>query len=238
MDKKYFVEIDGVCAEGENRQEFVMNYLAALYEKNKGLDNMSRIQAYVQHFVNNFSYDKDLRNKIVDDEGLNTFEKSEEALCNLFVNKKGVCQQFSQALALLTVLDYKRSGDGVPLHYVVTDVDVNGESLAHAFNVVKNRKNEVWFIVDISSMIHAEAGDYKQSLTKFYLRTPKQYYENMKEENVEILTLVKEGQVYGYPLVSDLSEYYRLLNGDKDMGEKYKGLWLGFDVGDAENSNV
>ena len=93
MDKKYFVEIDGICAEGESRQEFVMNYLAALYEKNKGLDNMSRIQAYVQHFVNNFSYDKDLRNKIVDDEGLNTFEKSEEALCNLFVNKKGVCQQ-------------------------------------------------------------------------------------------------------------------------------------------------
>ena len=235
-EEYYFGLVGRRKVEGATKKEFIINYLTAVYEQNKDLDNVGRMQVYVDYFVDNFSYDKDLRNRVIADSGVETFEKTEHNLFNLLYEGKGVCQQLSQALSLLSQIDYMKTKDALPLYYVATDIKLDGQDLAHAFNVIR-KGNKVWYVIDISSMIHAKQGDYTQEKGAFYLRESREYCENMKKEGVEILTLIRQGLVCAFPFLQDTDEYYRIINEDKETMKKYCGAWLAFDNGEIENND-
>lgn len=235
-EEYYFGLVGRQKVEGATKKEFIINYLTAIYEQNKDLESVDRMQAYVDYFVKNFSYDIDLRNRVIADKGVETFEKSEENLFNLLYEGKGVCQQLSQALSLLSQIDYTKTKNALPLFYTATDIKLGGKDLAHAFNVIRNG-NKVWYVVDTSSMIHSKQGDYKQEQSAFYLKEDKGYCENMRKEGVEVFSLNKQGKICALPFLADTDEYYRLLNEDKEVMKKYCGVWLEFDNGAIENED-
>lgn len=230
-DKKYMGEFAGQKIEADSKKDYIYNALAALYKQYKNLPNGGRVKSYASYFANNFSYDKTFGDEVISNNGLVTAEAIEDQLFKLIKEGKGVCQQFAQALTLLTKIDYEKSGNGLKLNYAVADVvDVKGRKVFHAFNVVRSG-SDVGLIIDISSMIHCMEGDYKQEANAFYAKTTQEYYQNMKSEGAEVLP-GSSSKVFIYPEGRNFDDYYQLLNSDEEI---YGGVWLNFDKDDIEN---
>ena len=192
--------------------------------------------AYVDYFVKNFSYDKDLRDRVIETNGSASVEQSENDLYTLIHDGKGVCQQLSQALSLVSQIDFSYTKNAMVLYYVATDININGQELAHAFNVL-NVGNSNALVIDISSMIHAKDGDYRQDKKDFFLQGGDTYCQNMEREGVEIKTHRENGNIIAYPFLIDTNEHYKLLNNDQQAFDKYQdsGVVFRFRNYDIEN---
>ena len=237
MANKYIGTFAGEQIEADTKQEYIISALTKLYEKNKQLDPVGRMAAYVDYFVDNFSYDKSLRERVISTNGSDSLQQSEDDLYSLIHDGNGVCQQLSQALSLVSQIDFSQTKKGMILYYVATDIKLNGQDLAHAFNVL-NIGNSNALVIDISSMIHAKDGDYKQEKSAFFLKDGTAYCNNMESEGVEIKTHKENGNIITYPFLIDTNEHYKLLNNDKQTFEKYQnnGVVFNFKHEDIESS--
>ena len=232
-NKKYVGTFAGQEIQADSKKEYVYNALTALYEQCKNLPNGGRLKAYANYFANNLSYDKGFRNEVIANNGMNNAEAIENQLFKLIKEGKGVCQQFSAALTLLTQIDCEKSGNGIKLRYALADVVVDGEKVMHAFNVIR-AGDEVGLVIDISSMIHCNEGDYKNNAQAFFAKDSKEYYQNMKAEGVELLPK-SYMRVFVYPEGNNFDDYYQLLNSDEEI---YGGAYLNFDKGDDIENEI
>lgn len=231
-EKQYIGTFAGQEIQADSKKEYVFNALSALYEKNKNLSVEERLIAYSDFFANNFSYDKEFRNEVIAKKGMDTSVDIENQLFKLIKEGKGVCQQFTQAMTLLTQIDYDNSGNGIKLDYAVTDVVVEDKSVMHAFNVIR-MNNKVALVIDLSSMIHSVERDYKQSSNAFFIKNSLDYSRNMKAEGVEIITTSK-GKIFTYPRGENFDACYNTLISDQEI---FGGAWLDFEKDDdIENS--
>ena len=184
-------------------KEQVFAELEKIYDKYKNLDTVSRWLGYIDYFLDNYTYNKeyfeaakkrgfgaDRRNK----------EEIEGQLLKLLKENTGVCEQFSQAIAILSQIDYEKTKDlkeknnrGVVFGCMVCSLHKDGKDITHEVNYRKNGDSIV--ILDLSSMIHAKNGDFKnlgcEEPALFGFVTLEQYMQNLQEYNMPLVPLNK-----------------------------------------------
>lgn len=92
-------------AKENTNEEYVLNYLSDLVDKNKTLPPKQRLENYIKHFVDIGRYDKQRRDAIVGGSVEESLDLSEKELREFLQTGDGVCQQFAQALSLIGVID-------------------------------------------------------------------------------------------------------------------------------------
>ena len=146
----YYGLVGRVRVEGKSYKEFTLNYLKELVNQYKNIDLKDRLKAYIQYFVDNFKYDKHERDRVIREYttgSTETTDKNIEALFNFFYMGSGVCQQFSQALALIGNIDKDFIQNNIYVHYAECEIIKDIEA-GHAVNIVNN--NGQISIADIS----------------------------------------------------------------------------------------
>ncbi len=214
INNKYFGKVGTINVEGKTYKEFTLNYLKAVIETHKELPMQKRLRAYILFFVNKFSYDKSMRDKILNrKDEIITKELKEERLFNLCNSNKGVCEQLSQAFALLTFMDKELSKE-INVYECDFTISVKGKEMAHATNLVV-MENKV-YLLDISSMIHCKEKDYSGDIWDYGMVLLENYIENQKQNDFQIVpnTLDKKGTYllcYKNNLTEDIEGYYDIL---------------------------
>ncbi len=190
-EKFYTGNVNDRQVKGKTYKEFIINYLTELASQYKELDVLDRLDAYIGYFIKNFSYDKDLRDKILTTEFVETRENREKSLFELLHDKKGVCDQLAQAFSLLGCID-ETWKNGVIIEYSACKLLVKGKEISHATNhlVVGNQK----FALDLSTMIHCKQKDdgHYANLEDFRLVSLEEYEKNLSYLGIEILPLEKD----------------------------------------------
>jgi len=206
----YSKTINDITVTGATYQEFVINYLTSLVEQYKDLDKEARLVKYIEHFLHNFKYNKTMREDILAKNEHETFETNEQRLFNLLYKGEGVCMQFSQALSLLSLIDWNITKDAILINLVTNRINVNGKKMGHAINIINSR-----LVIDISSMLHSQDGDYNQESYSFGLVNLEEYIDNIAKENIKIIpTADTESETYmaGYKLLAYIDKYYKFIN--------------------------
>ena len=242
----YYGLVGRVRVQGRSYEEFTLNYLKELVNQNKKIESLKdRLKSYIQYFVDNFSYDKKERDRVLKEYetgSTETTDKNIETLFNLLYNGSGVCQQFSQALALTTMIDEDFVKNDIYVYYATCQISVNDKELGHAINLVSNDRGTTQF-VDISSMIHSKEGDFKQDVWSFGMVSQDDYLNNINKENMNIVPIDKESkEVYmvKFKILKDLNAYHLALNLDNNAllandSELLKGLATKYTVKLLEN---
>ncbi len=202
MDKKntqkeevFKGKVNDVEVSGKTYKEFTINYLTELVNQYKNLPDKERVKAYLDYFLANFNYDKVHREDILSQKQTETFEGNEKELFTLLHDGKGVCQQFAQAIALLSVIDQNITKSGYFRASYANCRIFKGRKMGHAINLCSIGNDTV--IIDVSSMIHARDKDYKLDKYCFGLVSVEDYMQNLKQEDCEII-----------PIAEDLNETY------------------------------
>lgn len=226
MDKKkpeinYCGLLNKVSIKGNDHTEYTINYLKELVNQYKNIKNLNiRLKAYIQFFVNNFSYNKYERDRIITEYKTGSTETTETNIASLFrlvFEGTGVCQQFSQALALTTMIDEDFNKNNIYIHYATCEISLKGKEMGHAINLVND--NGKVFYVDISSMIHAKEGDYNQDIWSFGMLSLEDYLENINKEEMDIVPINKNSnEIYmvKYKILTDINAYHLALNLDNN----------------------
>ncbi len=208
----YYGLVGRLRVEGKTYKEFTLNYLKAIIETYKELPNTQRLKAYIQYFVDNFSYDKKRFEQWANSKGEVIAGDKEKNLFNLCYLKKGTCEQFSQAFALLTFMDKKLSQE-----FAIYESDFNilrDIEMAHATNLILI--NDKVYIVDISSMIHCKEKDYAGKVWDYGLVVIDNYIENLKQNDIKIIPNTEDGKrtvllCYKNNLTDNVEEYFDIL---------------------------
>ncbi len=226
-------DVDGKRIEGKTRKEFVKNFLTAVFEQFQGLEMTERLTAYINFFVEHFSYDKKQRDEILSRKArymdyfveqfalgkqkeikpfkAESFEENETSLARLLTTGKGVCQQFAQAFALLTLIDYLHTKDAPLCHYVGCRVEMGGKQMGHAVNAITFTDQPI--IIDISSMIHCKEGDFLQDKDDFGPVYLKDYMKSLAKGGNKLLSNATDSNyMSSYAILGDFDEYYKFLN--------------------------
>ena len=244
-NSKFVGEVNGRKIVEENCKNFVINYLTEVFNEYKQLEPTDRLTAYIKFFVDNFSYDKKLRDDILSKKSkymdyfveqfalgkqkeikpfnAESFKEKEFNLARLFQEKKGVCQQFAQAFALLTLIDYVHTKDAPLSHYVGCRIEMNGKKVGHAVNAITFTGEPI--IIDISSMIHCKEKDLSQPTNDFGPVYLKDYIKNLAKGGNKLLSSNSEdgNNMISYPIYANVGDYYNFLNlPTKEVLEKYK----------------
>jgi len=199
--------INGKEIIGENCSEFVRKCLQEISFMYKGFSAEERIKKYIEYFVNNFSYDVDHKDFVLSGEYHDTMDQQEKDLSNLFINKKGVCHQFAQALSLLSCFDKE-----IQINYCFCSLidEYTEENVAHANNVVIINGDAK--IVDISSMIHSRDKIYKQEILAFSLISFEEYIQNLRKEKMHYYPEDEKYRLGSIKYIKDFDTYHYLLN--------------------------
>ena len=214
-------------AKENTNEEYVLNYLSDLVDKNKTLPPKQRLENYIKHFVDIGRYDKQRRDAIVGGSVEESLDLSEKELREFLQTGDGVCQQFAQALSLIGVID----GDMNIFYSACNLLNKEGKKIGHALNVVIMDGNA--FVVDLSSLIHCKEKDYKSSPQNFYNVKLEEYIENLKKEGVELISFNKDEKgEYDHYLATlkllgkeNLDAYYLLINlPASEINEKYSNF--------------
>ena len=188
-------------------KEQVLIELEKIYDMYKDKSNIERISAYIQYFVDNYSYDYDYYNtqsKLENKDKPRTKQDIEEQLLKLLVEKKGVCEQFSQALAILSRIDYEKTVGTKDQGFIVDCLECSlgrdGEEIAHEINAILSNNDVI--VVDISSAIHAKCGDWKEKgcedYTKFVFVQLVDYMRNLQKYKMQLLPLNKDDNTLAF----------------------------------------
>lgn len=213
--------VNGVKVQGKTNKELTINYLTELVNQNKSLSNTERLLNYIEYFCDNFSYNKQHREDVLSGRVEDSFQQNEKDLSKLFTSGHGVCQQLSQGLSLLSVIDRSITGDGILIPYtnlrVSAVVNEDGKEvvkkMGHAINVFQLK--DMTAVIDISSMLHAKEGDFNQDKYNFGMVLLPNYIKNLKKEKEEIIPIAdSEENTYmaNYTINLDVDTYYNMLN--------------------------
>lgn len=224
--KGYFATVNGVNVEGKTYTEFTINYLTELVNQNKNLDFTDRLYAYIDYFVKNFSYDNDLRDRVLSRMIDETTEIKEESLLNLLHDGRGVCDQLAQAFSMLGSIDSELWQHGIVIEYSTCNISVKGKKMGHAVNHIVVGGNR--FVVDLSTIIHCRQKDYQADEELFKLVGLDEYRENMESIGIDILPLGEEieEQFANFKLHIDPKEYYKRLNTPTDEINSKHQDWI------------
>ena len=211
QENLFLAQINNKTISADSPKELVRNCLQEIYNKFKDLPADERKQAYVDYFVKTFSYDDNLRTNTLAEDRKPSFELSEQELANLFITKKGVCNQFAQALALLSNFD-----DEFIIRYCVCEVYIESEqkTVGHAINCYEhNSKQE---IIDISSAIHCKEGKYTENReSDFEFVNFDDYILNLEKDAVKYAYKCNDRSKYilqAYQRFKTFDNNYLLLN--------------------------
>lgn len=225
-------EINGKIIKGHNYKELVVNCLQEIYNLYKHLPVEERIKSYINFFVDNYSYSKNLRNNVLYTNRVESKENYEKELAELFINGTAVCHQFAQALSLLSCFD---SEFVIQYCYCKAFVEKENVEVGHVCNaVLLNGKIR---IVDVSSMIHARDKEYKQDKSAFYMIDLRDFIKNLGNEDIKFLSKSEDGERYILGAISyrkNFDENYSILNLTRE--EKRK-LDLGYNFWEVPVEN-
>lgn len=244
-DKKeettYFGLVDKIRVEGKTYKEFTINYLKALIETYKDLPTPERVKAYIEYFINNFSYDKEERDKrLKNSQTPETKEFKEKKLFELFSTNKGVCEQFSVGFALLSRMDEDIKRD---FNIFVADCKIETfQEMAHALNIFKT--TDGFMFLDLSAMIHCKEKDNVGEIWDYGPVPIEKYIENQKRNDFKIIPNGSDGGtyllVYRNNSTKDISEYYDLLTQPAGvLNTDLRNEWFNVDISSYfEENNV
>lgn len=213
--KRMEVKVERKGQKRATKQETVIEFLTEVYHKFSHLPRTDRILSYMNFFCQNFDYDAEVRDSYLSKDSYTpeTFKQNETALFNFVTKKKGVCMQFSQALALLSVIDNSFSNDMPSMNYAAGLIKTKEQGrLGHAINLIFSREKEP-IVIDISSMIHARDGQFKQKEMSFGMVYLDEYIANLKKERVEFLPIENGQCLQCFDCCnSDANSLYEFLN--------------------------
>ena len=232
-EKLYSAKVGTVKVEGKTHKEFTLNYLRAIKETLKELTVVHRLKAYIEYFVNNFSYDKLMREiKLNKKNKLDpTKEDKERELFELFYFGKGVCEQFSVVFALLCQLD-----EDIPKSFDVylADCMINTDKkMDHSLNLLNSTNGLM--LIDISAMIHCKEKDNVGDIWDYGVVSIEDYIENQKRNNFEIVPNGNDGGryllTYKNNTTNDISEYYDILTQPAQiLNNELRNKWFTVDI--------
>ncbi|MBO5394455.1 MAG: hypothetical protein J6A28_00930 [Clostridia bacterium] len=204
-------KIDTTSIKGSTKKEYIINYLTALYNQTKDVDELSRLGKYVDYFVNNFSYDDHRYGEVTAEQHQDTFEYNENALYTLLTEGRGVCAQLAQAFSLLTLIDYLDSRKGWLFNYTTCRFKQSNQAVVgHAINT-KTLCNKT-YVIDLSSAIHSKENKYTQPSNKFYLKPLENYMHCIEKEGCQILPAEEnKNYIATLQLINNIDQYYRLI---------------------------
>lgn len=220
-------KVGNLCVEGITHKDFTLNYLKGLVIQKKDLPDKERLRAYIDHFVEIGKYDKDRRERIVFNkkEHVETLEGSMQELFEYLYTGIGVCQQFSQAMALVGALD-----ESLKIYYCGCRIEAKGIPMGHAINVAV--LGEKAFVVDVSALIHVKEGDYKTEAGNFAFVTLEDYIENLKKEDIKLVSANADNKerkndqylvAFKHLKKEDVDAYHYLINlPADDVNENFK----------------
>ena len=213
-------QIGRVVVEGKDYEDFNINYLHELVNQHQYITDINdRLKAYIQYFVDNFNYNKEEFKRITGEYSTGSTETTDKNIENLFrflKNRSGVCQQFSQALALIGVLDKQFLENNIYINYTTCEVFKDIE-MGHAINLIN--KDGKYYFVDMSSMVHTRDGEYKGSVWDFGMVSEEQYIESINANNMDIISINKESDehyLFKYNIYRDHKMYHLVLNLSND----------------------
>jgi len=232
-DTVYSVQVGQIKVEGKTYKEFTLNYLSAIKEIYKELPDVQRLKAYIEYFVDNFSYDKSMRDNKLNKKNKNdpTKDDKERELFELFYTGKGVCEQFSVGFALLCQLDedLDKSFD-----VYLADCKIKTDKImAHALNLL-NSSNGI-MLIDISAMIHCKEKDNVGDIWDYGVVTIEKYIENQKRNDFEIIPNGSNGKTYLLTYknnsTKDIKEYYDVLTETAEkLNNELRDKWFTVDI--------
>lgn len=215
-ESSFSAQINNNKILADSRKELVRGCLQEIYNKFKDLPVDERKQAYVDYFVKTFSYDDNLRIDTLAEDREPTFELSEQELANLFITKKGVCNQFAQALSLLSCFDPEFD---IFYSYCRVYIAKDNETDGHAINCIMH--NGQARIIDISSAIHCKERQYAQNQeSDFKFLLFEDYIKNLSKDGVFYATISDDESKYilgGIKYFKDFDSNYFLLNQPSDV---------------------
>lgn len=232
----YYGLVGRVRVEGKTYKEFTLNYLKAVKDMYQDLPDHQRLKAYIEYFVNNFSYDKTMRDeKLKDQEGITTKENKEKELFELFSTGKGVCEQFSVGLSLLCKMD-EEINRLYGLYYSNCTIESKGEEMHHAFNLLASNPKDI-FIIDISAMIHCKEKDNVGDIWDYGVVSISKYNENQKRNDFKLVPNGDDGSInlliYRRDTTNNVEEYYELLTQTAEvLNDKLRDQWVVRDITD------
>jgi len=225
--------VDKIEVVGKSHKEFTLNYLREIAKKYKDLPVTKRMKSYIEYFVNNFSYDKSMRDNKLNkaNKKSTTKQGKEKELFDLFYSNKGVCEQFSVGFSLLCKLD-KDLSKSFNVYLVNCSIETDRE-MAHALNILTN--NDGIFMLDISSMIHCKEKDAVGSIWDYGFVSIEKYIENQKRNNFKIIPNSKDGTVnlltYRNNTTENVEDYYELLTQPSEvMNKELRKEWFSIDI--------
>lgn len=238
MEKKeeiiYSGSVNNIKVEGKTYKEFTLNYLKALVETYKDLPDTKRLKAYIEYFVDNFSYDKQMYD---DKHNTNhkkdpTKEDKERELFELFCKNKGVCEQFSVGFALLCKLDEKIN-DFFQLYVAECSIRRNETVDAHALNILNSQNGLL--LIDISAMIHCKEKDNVGKIWDYGVVTIEKYLENQQRNNFSFEPNGNDGSInlaiYRRDTTNSAEDYYELLTQPAEiLNTTMRDQWVQRDI--------
>lgn len=240
-EKIYYGLVDRIKVEGKTYKDFTLNYLNAIIETYKDLPTPERVKAYIEYFVNNFSYDKEERDKrLKNNQEPETKEFKEKELFELFYTNKGVCEQFSVGFALLCRMDedIKRDFD-----IFVADCKIETfQEMNHALNIFNT--TDSFMLLDLSAMIHCKEKDNVGKIWDYGPVSVEKYIENQKRNDFKIIPNGTDGGtyllVYRNNSMNNIGGYYDLLTQPADvLNTDLRNEWFNVDISSYfEENNV
>lgn len=233
-EKIYSGSVKNIKVEGKTYKEFTLNYLKAIIETYKDLPDTKRLKAYIEYFVDNFSYDKKMYNEKHDKNNKKdpTKEDKERELFELFYKNKGVCEQFSTGFALLCKLD-EEINDFFQLYVAECLIRRNKTIDGHALNILNSQNGLL--LIDISAMIHCKEKDNVGTIWDYGVVTIDNYIKNQKRNNIKFISNGTDGGIYLLPFrnnrQNNVGDYYEFLTQPAEvLNTKLKKEWFNIDI--------
>lgn len=216
----------------------VLERLTEIYEKFKDIDDpLERLKNYANYLSENFEYDRnfyeDEQQKISSGQASTwTTDAIQSRLSKLLVEGKGTCQQFSQALAILSQIDYDNTSKNLSdeekanfpfCHCVQCKIKKDGKNVSHQLNCIcKDDKPSTCF--DVSSAIQSR-GNPQNTNNAF---TSGCSFDDYKQQMVDCgkpLAMRYDGSTmlilasYKIPEIKSASQYYDYITSSTDIIE-------------------
>jgi len=230
----YFGLVGRIRVEGKTYKEFTLNYLQAIKETYKDLPDDKRLQAYIEYFVNNFSYDKEERDKRrKNNQEPETKEFKEKKLFELFYTNKGVCEQFSVGLSLLCKMD-EEINKYYKVYYANCKIESKLGEDNHGLNLLAKNAKDI-LIIDLSAMIHCKEKDNVGEIWDYGVVSIENYNQNQKRNNFKLIPNADDGSInlliYRRDTTDNVEDYYELLTQPAEvLNGKLRDQWVVRDI--------
>ncbi len=168
-------KVNDVEVEGSNYSEFAINYFSELVRQYKNKPNKDRLQAYINYFLNNFSYEK----SEVEDSWIN----NNQQFFKLLYEGKGDAKQLSQAFCLLAEMDREKVAKNYMDMFCGYYIYLDGGVEKKQYVVLYSDSKGVLRVIDFAKMLQAK----KEERSNYSLVTIEDYFINVKKAGVDLV---------------------------------------------------